>query len=255
MSETIGLVLLRTLRQLSWIQRFFLLVIGCNIVLILAGIFIVPSALASWAGVGTILGDIVMQLALASLALFGPSSFQRYRRSIGFSLLFGLLFALLYDGVIFGDFAGIYVDVNIYALFLGAGLLAGGIATYQTQQLHQGVVVAIWALVIGTVLWSVGVLAINYATWGSHQQYLFWLNDGAIDDFHRSGSTDLNASLLQDLQGALFFHPLFSAVLGVLSGLVGGGAAKGIGLLQQALLRRTREEGEPLSQEEGRNHA
>ena len=255
MNETIGLVMLRTLRESSWIQRFFLLVIGCTIALILAGIFVVPSSLTSLAGVWAILGDIVMQLALATLALFGPWSFQRYRQSIGISLVFGLLFALLYDGVIFGEFAGVYVDANIYALFLTIAFLAGGVATYQTRQLSQGVVVAIWALVIGTALWSIGVVSINYATWGSHQQYLFWQNDGAIDDFHRSGSRDLNAFLLQDLQGALFFHPLLSAVSGAISGLVGSSAVKGIALLQQALLRRAQKKGEPLSQEEGGHHA
>jgi hypothetical protein len=255
MIATLGLVVPRTLRQSSWIQRFFLLVIGCTIALILAGIFIVPSTLTSLAGVWAILGDILMQLALATLALFGPWSFQRYRQSIQISLAFGLLFALLYDGVIFGDFAGVYVDTNIYALFIGAAFLAGGIATYQTRQLRRGVIVATWALVIGTAVWSVGILSINYATWGSHQQYQFWLNDGAIDDFHHSGSADLNAFLLQDLQGALFFHPLLSMVLGAVSGLVGSRAAQGIVLLQQALLQRARKKGEPLFKEEEGHHA
>lgn len=255
MNETIGLVVLRTLRQSSWIQRFFLLVIGCNFVLILAGIFVVPSTLTSLAGVWAILGDVLMQLALAALALFGPWSFQRYRQSIGISLVFGLLFALLYDGIIFGDFVGVYVDVNIYALFIGAAFLAGAIATHETRQLRQGVIVAIWALMIGTAVWSVGVVSINYATWGSHQQYQFWLNDGAIDDFHHSGSTDLYAFLLQDLQGALFFHPLLSVMLGAISGFVGSSAAQGIVLLQQAPLRRARKKREPLSKEEERHHA
>ena len=35
-----------------------------------------------------------------------------------------------------------------------------------------------------------------------------------MDDFHRSGGQDLNAFLLQDLQGALFFHQILSAVIG-----------------------------------------
>lgn len=49
------------------------------------------------------------------------------------------------------------------------------------------------------------------------------------------GSHDLNVFLLQDLQGALFFHPLLSAVVGAISGLAGAGIAQGIGLLQRRL--------------------
>ena len=51
----------------------------------------------------------------------------------------------------------------------------------------------------------------------------FWLRDGALADFRRSGIHNLSVFLLQDLQGALFFHPFLSAVIGISCGLVGAG--------------------------------
>jgi hypothetical protein len=77
-------------------------------------------------------------------------------------------------------------------------------------------------------------MTIAYAYWGTHAGYLFWVRDGAIDEFRHSGSTNMSAFLLQDIQGALFFHPLLS--LGV--GLVFGGAGASLGLGAVRLRRR-----------------
>jgi hypothetical protein len=89
--------------------------------------------------------------------------------------------------------------------------------------------------VIGTAIWSSGLLIMNYAAWGTQQWYVFWLNDGAIDDFNRSGSSNLNVFLLQDMQGALFFHPLLSVFLGALCGLVTSSVAQGVLSLRKHL--------------------
>jgi hypothetical protein len=123
------------------------------------------------------------------------------------------------------------------------GFVAGLAASYRARHWRQGPIAAIWALLIGTVLWSGAVLLMNYMAWGSHQQYIFWLNDGAVADFQRSGSTDFNAFLLQDLQGALFFHPVLSVVVGALSGLVGSGVAQGVVLLQRSCRRHVPRKG------------
>ncbi len=235
--------MLQSLRQLLWIQRLFVVVIGINIALILGGVRVVPSTIDSLAGVGSICGDVGMQIALAALALGGPWSFRRYRSSIGMSALLGLVFATLYAGVILLEFQGIPTNANIGALFVGVGFVAGLAASYRARHWRQGPIAAIWALLIGTVLWSGAVLLMNYMAWGSHQQYIFWLNDGAVADFQRSGSTDFNAFLLQDLQGALFFHPVLSVVVGALSGLVGSGVAQGVVLLQRSCRRHVPRKG------------
>jgi hypothetical protein len=223
----------RIWRHTSWIQRLFLLVLIGNMALILWGIHVVPATVATPDGIARILADLGLQMVLGVLALFGPLSFQRSRSSIGISLLFGFLFAIAYDGILLLDYLGVYLDVNVYLFFLGAASLAGLIAGYQTRRFSQGVVAAIWALVIGTAIWSTGLLPMHYAFWGSHQAYVFWQNDGAIDDFQHSGMTDLNVFLMQDVEGSLFFHPLLSAVTGAICGVVASSVAQGVLLVRK----------------------
>ena len=228
-------IILRTLQRPSWIQRLLVLVLVCNIVLILWGVYVVPATVSTLAGNTRILADIVLQVVIGLVALSGPLSFQRYSAAIWISLVFGLLFAIAYDGVLLLEYVGIYEDVNVYLFFVGAASLAGFIAGCRTRRFGQGVVAAIWALVIGTAIWSTGVLAMHYAFWGSHQAYVFWQKDGAIDQFHHSGMTDLNLFLIQDVQGALFFHPLLSVVTGAICGLVASGLAQGALSVQRAM--------------------
>ncbi|HEV2237243.1 MAG TPA: hypothetical protein VGR57_11335, partial [Ktedonobacterales bacterium] len=168
-------------------------------------------------------------------------------RTSGISLAGGALFAATYLGFLARDFAGSAVGpddgpATIYSLFVGVAVLAGAAAAVRSQRLREGMLAAVWALVIGTAIWSLGVLLLNYTLWGSPHWYQFWLQDGAVDDFHRSGSHDLGAFLLQDLQGALFFHQVLSAVLGVVGGLVGGalalGAARGLRRARQPVQTR-----------------
>jgi hypothetical protein len=51
------------------------------------------------------------------------------------------------------------------------------------------------------------------------------MNDGAIHEFHHSETKDLNLFLMEDIQGAMFFHPLLSAALGALCGIPASGLA------------------------------
>src|SRR5262249_24412941 len=198
--------------------------------LLLLGLFVAPSTLNSTEGLGAVLGALSMQGALALLALVGPVSFAKYTRTMGIGLGGGALFAAIYLGFLTRDLtcAGFGPDDSppiLYSLFAGVALLAGAAASARTQRVWDGVVTAIWALVIGTAIWSLGVLLLNYALWGSPHWYHFWLQDGAVDDFHRSGGHDLGAFLLQDLQGALFFHQILSVVIGAIGGVVGSGVA------------------------------
>jgi hypothetical protein len=207
-------------------------VLGCNILLILWGIHVVPAIMYP-NGVGTMLGDVGMQLAIAALAFFGPLSFKHYPASIGIAPLLGAFFAIAYNAVLLSNFLpSVNWDFNVVLLFLGVASLAGFLAGYQTRRIGQGVVIGFWTLVVGTAMWSIGTMIINYVFWGSHDWYFFWKNDGAIDDFLHSGSTNLHLFLLQDIQGALFFHPLLSAFLGALCGLGGSAAAQGVLLIQ-----------------------
>jgi hypothetical protein len=221
-------------------QRLFALVLGGNVLLILWGIHVVP-AIATVDGIATTLATAGLQGVLAVLALVGPASFDRSPRTAGISLGFGALFAAVYLGFLARDFAGIAVGVDdgpatLYSLFVGAAVLAGA-AGARSRWFGAGVMAAVWALVIGTAIWSLGLLLLNYGLWGSAHWYQFWLQDGEVDDFHRSGGRDLGLYLLQNLQGALFFHQVLSAVVGVVGGGVGAGAALGSASLWRRLRR------------------
>lgn len=228
--------ILRAAQSSAWSQRLLALVLGCNTILILWGVHVVPADV-TLNGVATTAATIGMQAAIAVLVFFGPLSLTRYPASIGTSLVLGLLFAVAYDGILLTDFIPSLniVNFNVFLLFLGAASLAGFLAGYQTGSFGQGVVAAFWALVIGTAIWSIGLMTLNYAFWGTHHWFFFWKNDGAIDDFHRSGSTNLSLFLLQDMQGALFFHPLLSAVVGTICGLIASGLAQIVLWLQRRL--------------------
>jgi len=222
----------QTIRRSTWKEGTLALVLGCNILLILWGIHLVP-AVVNPNGIGTTLGAVGMQLAIAVLAFFGPLAFQRYSASIGIALVLGAFFAVAYDAVLLADFMpSINWDFNVVLIFLSVATVAGFLAGYQTRRIGQGMAIGFWSLVLGTALWSIGTMIINYAFWGSHQWYFFWKNDGAIDDFLHSGATNLHLFILQDMQGALFFHPLLSAFLGTLCGLVGGLVAQSVLLIK-----------------------
>jgi hypothetical protein len=105
-------------------------------------------------------------------------------------------------------------------------LLAGLFASLRTQRLIEGVVAGFWALVIGTALWTVGLLIMNYALWGSSQWYQFLVGDGVLDDFRQSGSSDWSAFVLYDLRGAVFWHPILSAIIGLGGGFIGYGIGR-----------------------------
>jgi hypothetical protein len=217
---------LNLLRRISGVQRLFLLVLAANMSMLLLGLYVAPSSFTSAEGWAALLGALGMQTALALLAFIGPLSFAKYSRTMGISLGLGTLFAAVYLALLTRDFAGVSWgpddDPNLlYSLFVGIALVAGVAASLRARRLRDGIVAGVWALLMGTAIWSLGTLLLNYSSWGSAHWYHFWLQDGAIDDFHQSGSHDLNAFLLQDVQGALFFHQILSAVIGAVGGLVG----------------------------------
>jgi hypothetical protein len=234
---------LHILRHTSWPQRLFLLVLTGNVVSVVLGcLLVVPTTLNSVEGWWAMLGAVGLQVVLALVALIGPFSIAKTPHTGGISLGFGVLFAAVYLGFLARDITGSSFGIDdgpliIYTLFVGVALAAGTVASLRTQKFRSGVLAAVWALVIGTALWSLGWLLLNYTLWGSAHWYQFWLQDGAIDDFQSSGSHDLGAFLLQDVQGALFFHQVLSVVIGAIGGVVGSTVVLGGVHLWQRLHR------------------
>jgi hypothetical protein len=192
-----------------------------DVVLVLGGVGFAPEALGSVTGVGIIVADVGLLVAIAVAGLAGPVSFGRAPEVVGVCLVAGPLFALCYVADLLFDFAGRPISVNPWILFVSIALAASVYAAYRTKRLWKGVVAGVWSLVLGTAIWSSGLMAIAYAFWGTRHAYGFWLRDGAVSDFHRSGQTDFALFILQDIEGAVFFHPLLSVVLGATCGVIG----------------------------------
>src|SRR5215813_14223725 len=162
---------LGVLRRAPWAVRLVLLTLAANVLLIGLGLLVAPSTLNTVEGWCDLIGAAGLQVAIALVALIGPVSLLKNASVAGISLGFGVLFAAIYLGFLVRDFTGSTLGIDdgpliIYSLFIGVALLAGLLASVRGQRFGDGVIAAIWALVIGTAIWSLGLLLLNYQLWG-----------------------------------------------------------------------------------------
>jgi len=217
-------VLASSLLPVQWVLMTALAVDGA---LVLAGLGLVPEAVRSPAGIGRVLADLGLLALIGAAALVGPMAFSRLRDIDDVCLCAGSLFAFVYLLHLLLGFSGRPPGLNPWWFFVVTALVASAWATLRTHQFLRGVAAACWALVVGTAIWSAGLMAMSYAYWDTADGYAFWMSDGAISDFHRSGGSSLPLFLVQDIEGAVFFHPLRSVAVGAACGAVG--AAGGLG--------------------------
>jgi hypothetical protein len=203
-------------------------VLAVNVALIVAGLVVVPEGRrpALWAG----LAAITVQCAVAVAAVAGPVALDRRPRPAVTCLLPGALFAAGYVSLLGLELAGFTVSfdrgaVTVYAWFAGVAGLAGALSGWLTRRPANGAVSGCWALVIGTAGWSAGFLPLAYALRGTAGWYRFWVGDGAVADYRRSGVGSLRGFLLQDMYGAMVAHQMLSVVIGLAAGLAGGAVA------------------------------
>jgi hypothetical protein len=216
----------RSVSPLSGIQRLLLVALALDSILVIGGAALAPSTLRSVAGVGRIAADVGLLALIGVVAVVGPLRLSRFAEIGDICLWSGAAFALVYDLDLGLDFAaGTSLGFSEYWLFVAVALLASAWAAYRTRRFSRGIVAAAWALVVGTAIWSIGLMTLSYAFWRSRSGYGFWLRDGAVVDFRRSGATNLWSFLLEDIQGAVFFHPLLSSALGTICGVAGASAA------------------------------
>ena len=219
-------------RAMNWLEWLFVTVCGVNVALILASAAIVPASLRSAGGIVALVGAALMQVALAVVALRGPFALRRWPAGATASFTLGVAFAALYLALILAEFLGLRDHLDVLYLFIAAAAIAGFWAGLRSGQWRQGVMAGFWSLLLGTALWTAGDLLINYAFWGSPQQYGFMLFDGAVEDYRRAGGGDWNAFLIQDILGAAFFHPWLSVIVGAIAGVGGGVLARGMIMLR-----------------------
>ena len=226
--------------RVSWVTGAVLAVLAVNVALIVAGLVVVPEGrrLALWAG----LAAIAVQCAVAVAAVAGPMALDRRPRPALTCLLPGALFAIGYVSLLGLELAGFKLSfergaVTVYAWFAGAAVLAGALTGWLTRRLVKGAAGGCWALVIGTAAWSAGFLPLAYALRGTAGWYRFWVGDGAVADYRRSGIGSLRGFLLQDMYGAMVAHQMLSVVIGLAAGLAGGAVGCGARALTRSPAR------------------
>jgi hypothetical protein len=211
---------------MTGVQRVLLAALAVDSILVVGGVGLAPETLWSAAGLGRVVADLGLFVVIGTAAVLGPLALSRIADVGGVCLWTGTAFALVYTSDLVLDFAGTSpFGLSPYWYFGVAALLASTWASCRTRRLSRGIAAATWTLVIGTAIWSVGMMTTSYVFWHTRSGYAFWLRDGAVSDFRRSGATSLWPFLLQDIQGAVFFHPLLSLAIGAVCGVVGASTA------------------------------
>ena len=98
----------------------------------------------------------------------------------------------------------------------------------RTRRIGFGILTAMWSSGIASLIWLGSLLMITYAFHGSGRQTQVFRAEGNFEDFTRSGQSDFDAFIMQDLMGAGFYHLLLSPIIASLVGAVGAAAGKGI---------------------------
>ena len=213
-------------------QRVLLAALVVDGILVISGIALAPDSLLSVTGAGRVAADLGLFAVIGAAAVLGPLALSRLADVGEVSLWTGAAFALVYELDLLLDFAGRSpFGFSPYWFFVVAALLASALTAHRTRRLTRGIAAALWALVVGTAIWSIGMMTTSYAFWHTRSGYSFWLHDGAVADFRRSGATSLWPFILEDIQGAVFFHPLLSLLLGAACGALGASAALAAGRL------------------------
>jgi hypothetical protein len=77
-------------------------------------------------------------------------------------------------------------------------------------------------------------LSLAYALRGTAGWYRFWVGDGAVADYRRSGTGGLTGFLLQDMYRAMVAHQMLSVVIALTAGLASGAVACGVRALTRS---------------------
>jgi len=116
-----------------------------------------------------------------------------------------------------------YLEFGGMFLFLFLAGLNGG---WETGRVWHGVLTAIWSTMIGSLIWVGALLSTYYAFMGTARQELVLAADQVVEDFKRSGMTDLRAFIMQDYLGGILFHLLLGFIVAGILGTMGGLVAK-----------------------------
>jgi hypothetical protein len=199
------------------------------------GLILTPTTLTAsrqgWLGVAAALA---MLAVYGLLGMVGSRSVERSDpRILPIATLFGLVIGGLFVAEMLFEYAILpssksnerlgYLEFGSMFLFL---FLAGLKGERETGRLWHGVLTAIWSTMIGSLIWVASLLSTYYAFIGTARQEQVLAADQVIEDFKRSGMTDLRAFVLQDYLGGVFFHLLLGLIAAGILGMMGALVAK-----------------------------
>lgn len=198
------------------------------------GVWVVPTALkASSNGQSGLLASLAILCVYLGVSYFAIKPTAKYNSNIlryafWIGLLAGLIFALeiileyvLLPGGEMNSRMGMIEFGSVLFLYFVAGFWG----TYQTNKYLASMLTAMWCALIASLIWFTVVLLVYYLFHGTDRQSLILQAEGDMEDFKRSGMSDLDAFVMQDFWGAGFFHlllgPVVAGILGTLGGLFG----------------------------------
>jgi hypothetical protein len=220
--------------------RALALLIACNIGLLWAGILVLPRAFTSIADSGGLLAATLMQALYGFVLLFSQAAITRGdSRVVRLSLQLGAVYGVVYGALMLSEYivpvttglseqTGTAAVVTLVAICLVAGIAA----SRRTGTIWQAGLAAVWAAMVGTLIWAGAYLAMTYALWGTETQQMVLQAEGTYQDFIADGGGDFAVFLIRDIQGAAFFHTLLSPVVAAVLGPAGWG----LGLVTRRLL-------------------
>lgn len=137
----------------------------------------------------------------------------------------GVLSVVVFVPSILIEYAGRTIDngVSLGAVAVCCGT-AGAMAAWRTRRIGVAVYASTLSAMIGLLSFVIAVLGSYAVLRGTALQDRFFRTEGDYDDFARSGMTDFNRWVTEDLFGGVFFHlllgALIAAAIGGLTGIV-----------------------------------
>jgi hypothetical protein len=212
------------------LRRMLLALVAVDLVLIILTVALYPSVIsASRQGLLTAGLPLAGLLVYAALALAGTvptDATGAHARELG--LIFGLLIGLgwvievVLTNLVFLDAAGNNSMATVaYLLLVLLYVTAGIVGAATTARFRGGLVAGLWSGLISAPLAVAAALVVNLVFMRNLAQHPLLL-----EDFARSGMTNLPAFLLQDTLSGCFIHltllgPLLGALFGALGALIG----------------------------------
>jgi hypothetical protein len=209
--------------------------------LVAFGLRRIPTTLtaAPPAGALGLLGILIMLALYAAAGRFAPPWLARRRDPARCAAILntarlggiaaGLVFAaeiLLEYSLLPADnsgFGAIEFGLVFVVLFVTAVY-----AAWRTGSLWDGVIAALGASLLASLIWYIAVLTTFYAFNGTPQQAQVLRAEGDVADFSQSGMNDFAAWMMQDFLGAGFFHLLLAPLLALILGLIGGALGRAL---------------------------